>query len=270
MSHRFLAFAVLIASCASGASSASAQGGTRSTQPPRTTEPTPAASTAADGDARTLFTLGQSAFSEGRVEAALEYFQRAYDLSHRPELLFNIGHAADRLRDDRRALAAFEGFLRDVPDSPQRASTEVRVEVLRRSIATTDEAEARERSLLATQVSTERDHEHAAVRRRHAVGWAVAGAGLASLAVGTTFVALGVNDQNTVERARDGTTFSSVEAAYERASTRVTIGLVLLGVGAAAGATGLALVLRGGASSDDSAALSLHVLPNGFLVRRAF
>src|SRR5688572_29691924 len=74
----------------------------------------------ADAEARTLFGLGNAAYTEGRYRAALDYFQQAYDLSRRPQLLFNIAQAADRLREDRRALEAFETYLREVPESPDR------------------------------------------------------------------------------------------------------------------------------------------------------
>lgn len=90
---------------------------------------------ATDEEARSLFTAGQTAFEAGRFERALEYFERAYELSHRPGLLYNIGVAADRLRHDERALEAFEAFLASgaVEDS-QRATVEARAEALRRAI----------------------------------------------------------------------------------------------------------------------------------------
>jgi len=240
-----------------------------------------------DSDARALFNLGQAAFDQGRFQAAIDYFQQAYDLSHRPQLLFNIGQAADRLRDDRRALAAFEGFLAQVPESPMHSPTRARVEVLRASIASADarEAEAlraREAAEAArtTQASSETTGTTSSAATapndadgggRSPAGWILAGGGAASLAVGATFLALGLHDKSTVENAADGSTYASVESAYDRASTRVTVGTILLGVGAAAGATGLALALRLGSSDDaEPTALELRVLPTGFLLRRVF
>jgi len=243
-----------------------------------------------DSDARALFNLGQAAFDQGRFQAAIDYFQQAYDLSHRPQLLFNIGQAADRLRDDRRALAAFEGFLAQVPESPTHSPTRARVEVLRASIASADarEAEAlraREaaeaaRTTQATPETTGTTSSAPAAATAPSdaeegggspAGWILAGGGAASLAVGATFLALGLHDKSTVENAADGSTYASVESAYDRASTRVTVGTILLGVGAAAGATGLALALRSGSSDDaEPTALELRVLPTGFLLRRVF
>lgn len=238
-----------------------------------------------DNDARTLFTLGQSAFDQGRYQAALDYFQQAYDLSHRPQLLYNIGQAADRLRDDRRALASFEQFLREVPDSPQHTSTRARVEVLRAAIAADDardaesariaaEAEAAraERGAAGPTVATTETPDAPPPRsgRSAAPGWIIAGVGGGALVAGATFFALGLGDKNTVEDAPDGSTFASVSDEYDRASTRITVGSILLGVGVAAGATGLVLALGAGGSDEEPTALELRVLPNGLALRRSF
>ncbi|MFK7998660.1 MAG: hypothetical protein AB8H86_03645, partial [Polyangiales bacterium] len=53
-----------------------------------------------DVEAQARFTAGEIAFSAGRFEDALSDFQRAYELSERPQLLYNIGLTAYRLRDD--------------------------------------------------------------------------------------------------------------------------------------------------------------------------
>jgi len=89
--------------------------------------------------ARGLFEEGRRAFDEGRFSQALERFEEAYALSGRPELLYNVGLAADRLRDDARALEAFEGYLAateattedSAQAADQRAQVESRVAALR-------------------------------------------------------------------------------------------------------------------------------------------
>src|SRR5690242_5370362 len=91
-----------------------------------------------DEEARGLFRAGAAAFEAGRYEDALSDFQRAYDRSPRGALLYNVGTAADRLRRDRDALAAFEQYLREVPDAANRAAVESRVAVLREAIARAD------------------------------------------------------------------------------------------------------------------------------------
>ncbi|MCB9604553.1 MAG: tetratricopeptide repeat protein [Sandaracinus sp.] len=84
-----------------------------------------------DEEARRLFQAGQIAYEDARYPDALGYFEHAYELSERPELLFNIGQTADRLRDDERAIAAFELYVDLLPDAENRRQVEVRLDILR-------------------------------------------------------------------------------------------------------------------------------------------
>ncbi len=97
-----------------------------------------------DAEARAVFEAGSMAFDDSRYADALEYFQRAFELSGRPGLLYNIGVAADRLRRDQEALDAFERFLAAVPEHPRRRDVEARVEVLRAALARGEAAAASE------------------------------------------------------------------------------------------------------------------------------
>jgi tetratricopeptide (TPR) repeat protein len=81
--------------------------------------------------ARGLFQAGRAAYAAGRFDEALGFFEQAYARSERPELLFNVGQAADRLRLDAKALQAFEAFLQERPDAPNRAEVEARIVALR-------------------------------------------------------------------------------------------------------------------------------------------
>lgn len=95
---------------------------------------------AMDAEARALFEAGNTAFNDTRYADALTHFRRAYELSERPELLYNVGVAADRLRRDAEALDAFEAFLAAVPDHPRRRDVEARVRILRESVARAEAA----------------------------------------------------------------------------------------------------------------------------------
>lgn len=88
-----------------------------------------------DQEARDLFRLGKQAFDEGRFERALKYFKDAYDLSHRAALLSNIGTVLDRLRRDQEALDAYRQYLNEVPEAPNRALIEERVQVIETAMA---------------------------------------------------------------------------------------------------------------------------------------
>lgn len=84
-----------------------------------------------DEEARRVFQAGQLAYEDSRYLEALSYFERAYELSARPELLFNIGQTADRLRNDERAIAAFERYVELLPNAENRRQVDVRLEILR-------------------------------------------------------------------------------------------------------------------------------------------
>lgn len=91
-----------------------------------------------DQEARDVFGRGRDAYARGDYASALEDFQRSYELSQRPELLFNIGQAADRLRRDREAVEAFEGYLQAIPETDRRVEVEARLAILREQIARDD------------------------------------------------------------------------------------------------------------------------------------
>lgn len=85
--------------------------------------------------ARAAFKDGRIAFDRGRYAEALERFEHAYALSGKSELLYNIGIAADRIREDERALEAFEQYLKETPSSSQREQVRMRVVALREARA---------------------------------------------------------------------------------------------------------------------------------------
>lgn len=95
-----------------------------------------------DHDARVAFESGDLAFSEGRYEDAFDDFTRAYDLSHRPELLYNIGLAADRLRRDEEAIEAFEAYLAALPEATNHAEVQRRLRALHAAVAAETDIEA--------------------------------------------------------------------------------------------------------------------------------
>jgi tetratricopeptide (TPR) repeat protein len=83
-----------------------------------------------DRKARALFKQGAEAYEDGRYRDAWDYFRQAYLLSKRPELLYNVGQAADRLRMDREALEAFKLYLARLPEAENRREVENRVRAL--------------------------------------------------------------------------------------------------------------------------------------------
>jgi hypothetical protein len=89
----------------------------------------------ADKKARALFEQGKHAYEDGNYRDAWDYFRQAYLLSKRPELLYNVGQSADRLRMDREALEAFRLYLRRLPDAENRKEVENRVRALEQRLS---------------------------------------------------------------------------------------------------------------------------------------
>jgi hypothetical protein len=99
-----------------------------------------------DKKARDLFEKGRAAWDEGRFREAWEHWHHSYRLSRRPELLYNVGQAADRLRMDREALEAFRLYLEKNPDASNRKEVENRIRILEREV---DNAPAQRTDYLA-------------------------------------------------------------------------------------------------------------------------
>ena len=85
--------------------------------------------------ARHEVSLAREAFARGDDREALAAFERAYKESPRAELLYNIGVVADRLRDDERAVRAYDEFAAALPNAPETAVAHVRSAALRAALA---------------------------------------------------------------------------------------------------------------------------------------
>ena len=95
-----------------------------------------------DLQARRLFEQGREAYSDGRYRDAWAYFHEAYQLSGRPELLFNIGQTADRLGQEADAFRAFSMYLERLPAAPNRKDVENRVRALQARLEATQPVQA--------------------------------------------------------------------------------------------------------------------------------
>lgn len=93
------------------------------------------AQTSADQEARALFEAGRVAFEANRYADALGHFQRAFDLSRRFQLQYNLGLAYDRLRRDEEAVQAFEAYLTGDSTGDRADEVRARVQAIKASIA---------------------------------------------------------------------------------------------------------------------------------------
>lgn len=104
---------------------------------------------ALEDEARSLFEAGRAAYSAARYEAALAYFEQAYNIVRRPALLFNMGAAADRLHMAERALQLYRDYLQALPTASNRGAVE-------RRIAFFEEVVAQNRAQVPTPEETAR------------------------------------------------------------------------------------------------------------------
>ncbi len=91
-------------------------------------------STGAEEVAKGLFAAAKAEYDAGQFEKALLHFQEAYAQSKRPQLLYNLGLAADRLRRYTIALDAFQRYLAELPAAENRVEVENRIRVLRDAV----------------------------------------------------------------------------------------------------------------------------------------
>ncbi|UJR81395.1 tetratricopeptide repeat protein [Sandaracinus amylolyticus] len=226
-----------------------------------------------DSEARSLFEAGAAAFADGRYEDALGHFRRSYELSGRPELLYNIGQAHDRLRHDAEAVAAFEEYIAAVPDAAQREEIAARLAILRASMERADVSEAGAEATPEVEPATVETAEPAepeivAAPAPDPAPWVLLGTGGAVAITGAILLGFGYADVATVENARD-VPFSSVRRAYDDAPVLTGIGWAALGVGVAVAGVGLVWGLSsGGGSSGEHARLQLG--PTGIAASGSF
>lgn len=223
-------------------------------------------------EARGLFEAGRAAFADGRYEAALDYFERSYEISQLAELLYNIGHTADRIRRDARALEAFEQYLAARPDAPERAAVEARISVLRAAVAEREAQEAREAEARAEIATEPTEPEPAtpengvdASQSTSPAGWIVLGGGGAVAVAGAVFLGLAEARAAEVRDAQEGTPWARVRDAHAQADSFAIVGGVLLGAGAAAAAAGLVMAFTLGEAQVEAA-----LAPGGAVARGRF
>jgi tetratricopeptide (TPR) repeat protein len=222
--------------------------------------------------AKKAFAAGTQSYENGEFEAALSSFRRAYELTGSPDLLYNIATVSDRMRRDEEALEAYEGYLEARPKSADREHVAGRIDVLRQAI------EARRRAELNAEIETRTAAIEAAARVKaerpltQHVGpgpgpWITIGVGGAAIVTGAVLVGLGQRDQNQVENAAPGSSYSSVEEMADRGPRRTKAGVALMAVGGAGLVGGIIWQLTGG---HEEAVPEVRIGPTGISVRGTF
>ncbi|HTQ06202.1 MAG TPA: tetratricopeptide repeat protein [Polyangiaceae bacterium] len=95
----------------------------------------PARADDADDLARRHFESGAAYLEESDYDNALKAFQKAYDLSHRPEILLNIATVQERRGDLPAAIAVLQAYLQADPTSDRAETTRLRIQNLQKRLA---------------------------------------------------------------------------------------------------------------------------------------
>jgi tetratricopeptide (TPR) repeat protein len=81
-----------------------------------------------------LFEDGKKAYLEGRFEEAVKLLERAHQLHPEPVLLYNLARAREGLGQFDTAVVAYEQYLREAGNIPDRGAIEAKVANLKRDL----------------------------------------------------------------------------------------------------------------------------------------
>lgn len=104
------------------------------------------AQSTSDDLARRHFDSGVAYLEESDYDSALKAFQKAYDLSKRPEILLNVATVHERRSDLASAVAALKGYLEAAPQGEHVETVKLRIQNLEKRISEQDKAKAAESS----------------------------------------------------------------------------------------------------------------------------
>lgn len=206
----------------------------------------------ADVRARLRYEAGTNLYRAGDFAGAAREYEAAYELSGRPNLLYNLYVAWRDAGELRKAADALERYLDAVPDAEDRVNLEARLAAMQQQIAALDAAEAARRAEAPTEPAPEDGSEE--TREAEPAGddeggggpgvvpWVVGGVGVAAIVAGAITGGMALGLESDLEGACPGNVCPADRADdVDRLSTLATTTDVLLIGGAALVATGVVL-----------------------------
>lgn len=188
-----------------------------------------------EAEAREAFREGSDAYAEARYGEAMRLFRRAYELSGRAALLYNIGLTADRLRDDAAAVEAFERYLASGEDA-RRDEVERRLAASRARLIASSVPDSRPDPARLDSGDVDPTPPAEPDGPSRAGPWAVGLTGAVLAVGGAVMLAVGARQVADVNDTPDGTRdWSDVSGDASRGRTLSILGASLLAVGTAAG-----------------------------------
>lgn len=266
---------------------ASAQGGARRADPGASgEEPVDAGARQEmlqDTEARQRFELASTLFDQGHLEEAQAEFERAYELSRRPELLYNLYLCARDTGDDQAAAEYLRRFLTEADEVPSRGLLEERLRRFEMQLELAEARAERERLLEQQRLAAEeaqaeaereaeRERQDASARRARLgpILTVTSGAVVLATGLGVGLAAL-LQYQDLQERCDEGLCPPDAQDDIDTLTTRNVAGDVVTSVGAAIAAAGvLWWALLPASAEPEEAGARLRIGPLGVGVEGCF
>lgn len=221
---------------------------------------------AADELARRHFDSGAAYLEESDYENALKAFQKAYELSRRPEILLNIATVQERRGDLPAAITALRDYLTAAPNSDRADTTRLRIQNLEKRVA---EAPPPATPPPAEPTPAPPPPQAAPAPPPPApppappperpsylpayIAFGVGGVGA------LTAVVTGLMANGKYERAKDRCSPNCTDAEVSSAKTMAIISTIATGVAVVGAGVGVTLLLTSSSSTSATAPRSLHL-----------
>ena len=223
----------------------------------------PAGAVDPNAEAKAAYQRGAALYDQGRYADAVREFNRAWDLSKRPAILYNLARAETRLGHDQDAIDYLRRYLDAAPHSFDAPSVRAEIAALQRALdgaaakrkAEQEAAEATQRAAAAearARVLAE-DAERERARRPRWAGFALGAGGVALLVGGLAAGLVAEDAARQVSAGGAGGSTKVDKSLQRRGQTAQLAGFVCDGVGAALLAAGVGVLVwsyGGGARSD--------------------
>ena len=223
------------------------------------------ASPESDAEARDLYVQSDDAYKAGHFDAAADLLQRAYALSHAPVLLYNLARAYEGMGASDKALDAYQSYLTNEPNPPDRGAIEARIETLKRQIDERQRFEQQrdeERKRAEAQARQQAVIVVPTIRQASPVPWVVGGVGLAGVVGGFVVGGLALVRHSDGENAPNALAASNDQGDALGFATAANVAFIAGGVIAGVGiAWGIVDVLTSRRRTRTTATVRLVIGP---------
>ena len=214
------------------------------------------AAPAPDERARAYFVLGRSAYDAGNYEEAITQFERAYELSQRSDLLFNLYQGHHRAGNLAPAVDYLERYLEEgSPDDLQRGTLTERLTNLRQQLEQQQAQEAREAEEAERRRQEELEQTRAAAQSHSMrnAGIAVLSIGVAAGAMFGVFAGLAAKEDGDLEDTCSPVCSGDEVSKLRSFNRGADVSLGLAGVGIVTGVVLLLVAPSSDGGSDERA-----------------